>query len=226
MTHQLDNPVWNALRTGNKSISAGTDKVKYYRPDISLFAGLSENSHDNLLALYELTPVDEGMFGIVSSGDLEILPPWTVVRNIPVVQMVCERPIYRTAITTSIADLSDGHVPQMLALAELTKPGPFRERTIDFGHYQGIFDGERLVAMAGQRMHATPYVEISAVCTHPDYTGRGYAAQLMVQQMKRIIGRGEIPFLHVTTTNARAIKLYESLGFVSRRELMVYVIQK
>ncbi|MBT1687620.1 GNAT family N-acetyltransferase [Dawidia soli] len=226
MTHPLDNPVWSALTTGNKDIALGSDKVKFYRLDISLFAGLVENSADNLLKLHAIAPGDAGVFGVVSFGNLDIPRSWTIAHSVPVLQMVCEQPVYRAAATTPMADLSDEHIPQMLALAELTKPGPFRERTIDFGHYQGIFDGTRLVAMAGQRMHATPYAEISAVCTHPDYAGRGYAAQLIINQMKRIVGGGEIPFLHVTTTNERAIKLYESLGFTGRRELVVYFIEK
>lgn len=226
MRHPLDNPVWSALCTGNRNISEGTDNVKFYRSDISPFAGLAENSYDNLLTLYALTPGSEGVFGVVLAETTDITRPWTVVHSVPVLQMVCARPVFRTAVTTPLVNLSDEHIPQMLALAELTKPGPFRERTIDFGHYQGIFDGDRLVAMAGQRMHAMPYAEISAVCTHPDYTGRGYAGQLMLRQLERITASGEIPFLHVTTTNERAIKLYKSLGFVARRELSFYLIRK
>jgi predicted GNAT family acetyltransferase len=226
MTHLLDNPVWSALQTGNKDISQGTDKVKFYRLDISLFAGLAENSDANLLALHELTPRGEGVFAVVCSENIDIPQPWTVVLRIPVFQMVCEQPVFRSTTTVPVINLSDEHIPQMLALTDLTKPGPFIERTIDFGHYEGIFDGDRLVAMAGQRMHATPYAEISAVCTHPDYVGRGYAAQLMLSQMKRITDGGELPFLHVTKTNERAIKLYDSLGFVKRRELLVCLIRK
>jgi predicted GNAT family acetyltransferase len=226
MVHLLDNPVWSALNTGNKDISQGTDRVKFYRPDISLFAGLVENSTDTLLALHALTPPEEEVMAVVSVGEMNVPAPWTLAVSVPVFQMVYEQPQSRAAITAPIVPLSDEHIPQMLALTELTKPGPFRERTIDFGHYQGILDGTRLVAMAGQRMHATPYAEISAVCTHPDYTGRGYAAQLMLSQMKRMIDAGEIPFLHVAITNERAINLYESLGFRKRKELIVYVLKR
>lgn len=226
MVHPLDNPAWSALTTGNKGISRGTDRIKFYRPDISLFAGLVENSTDNLLALHTLMPPEEEVMAVVSAGEMNIPTPWTLTVSVPVFQMVCQAPISRGAIAAPIEQLSDEHIPQMLTLTELTKPGPFRERTIDFGHYQGIFDGDRLVAMAGQRMHALPYAEISAVCTHPDYAGRGYAAQLMLSQMKRITTAGEIPFLHVAQPNERAIKLYESLGFVKRRELIVYVLKK
>lgn len=224
--HLLDNPVWSALNTGNSNIARGTDLVKFYRPNISPFVGLTENSEENLIALHALSPREEHVHAVVSVGDMQVPAPWTATFKIPVFQMVCDRPVFRQAITTPMIPLADEHIPQMLTLTALTKPGPFSERTIDFGHYQGIFDGERLVAMAGQRMHATPYAEISAVCTHPEYAGRGYAAQLMLSQMNRITDAGEIPFLHVTQTNARAIKLYESLGFAIRKELVVYFLKK
>jgi predicted GNAT family acetyltransferase len=108
----------------------------------------------------------------------------------------------------------------------LTNPGPFESRTITFGHYYGIFEGEKLVAMAGQRMHVFNYAEISAVCTHPDYTGKGYAAQLLQYQINRIKAASGIPFLHVRYDNDRAIKIYESLGFSTRRQVNFYVMIK
>ncbi len=82
----------------------------------------------------------------------------------------------------------------MLTLTQLTNPGPFAARTIDFGHYYGIFEGDKLVAMAGQRLHAFEYAEISAVCTHPDHSGRGYARELLLHQLHRIQTAKNIPF--------------------------------
>jgi predicted GNAT family acetyltransferase len=122
--------------------------------------------------------------------------------------------------------LSAQQVPAMLALTQLTNPGPFFNNTIAFGHYAGIFRDDELVAMAGQRLHAGPYAEISAVCTHPSYSGKGYASQLMLHQAHRIQAASGTPFLHVKLDNARAIRLYHTLGFVSRREVIMYTIQK
>jgi predicted GNAT family acetyltransferase len=127
---------------------------------------------------------------------------------------------------TELVTLTDEHIPQMLALTALTNPGPFAERTIDFGHYQGIFDGDKLVAMAGQRLHPGNYAEISAVCTHPDYLGRGYARQLLLQQVQRIKANDETPFLHVRDDNERAINVYKSLGFETRTAIYFYVLTK
>jgi predicted GNAT family acetyltransferase len=114
----------------------------------------------------------------------------------------------------------------MLSLTKLTNPGPFAERTIDFGHYRGIFENNELAAMAGQRLHAFNYAEISAVCTHPDHTGKGYARQLLIYQINRIIAAGEIPYLHVRSDNDRAIRVYEGLGFVTRCNMWFSPIQK
>ncbi|MFD2144721.1 GNAT family N-acetyltransferase [Mucilaginibacter antarcticus] len=125
-----------------------------------------------------------------------------------------------------LRELNATHIQQMLALTKLTNPGPFKERTIEFGHYRGIFDGDKLVAMAGQRMNPLPYAEISAVCTHPDYAGRGYAKLLMQQQINRITSEGNVPFLHVRRDNPHAIKIYEGMGFETRTVMHFYIIGK
>ena len=226
MTHPLDNPVWNALSTGNKNLALGTETVKFYPTDVAPFVGFDQNSVENFELLYHLVPSDGAFFAFVSKEERDIPKPWNVIKSIPLVQMVYEKSPQRSFLDLDVKNLTDQHIPQMLDLTALTKPGPFRERTIDFGHYQGIFDGEQLVAMTGQRMNAAPYAEVSAVCTHPDYLGRGYAAQLMLRQISRMLLKGEIPFLHATQTNERAIKLYESLGFVIRSKPYIYLITK
>jgi len=114
----------------------------------------------------------------------------------------------------------------MLSLTKLTNPGPFAAKTIDFGHYYGIFEGTQLAAMTGQRFHPFEYAEISAVCTHPDHAGKGYARLLLLQQLHRIQSAGDIPFLHVRYDNERAIKVYEDLGFVTRKNVYFYVMTK
>ncbi|SHH63686.1 FR47-like protein [Chryseobacterium oranimense] len=226
MTHILDNPVWNALNTANKELGKGNDQVKYYCPNISPFAGFRENRQENLIALHGFLGKESESFALVSENKMDISEPWKVNHIIPLFQMVFDDAIVPKEIKETITDLTEEYIPQMIELAKLTNPGPFEERTIDFQHYQGIFYENRLVAIAGQRMHVPPYAEISAVCTHPDFRGRGYAIQLMASQIKRIIGNGEIPFLHVAVDNVGAIKIYEALGFRKRKEMYVYVISK
>jgi predicted GNAT family acetyltransferase len=115
-------------------------------------------------------------------------------------------------------------VPEMLALAALTEPGPFRQRTIRFGGYVGIRDGGRLVAMAGRRIAVPGYREVSAVCTHPSYRGRGYAAALVCAVSEGITKLGEIPYLHVRQDNLNAIRLYRGLGYDIIRSLHCAVV--
>ena len=104
----------------------------------------------------------------------------------------------------------------MVALATLTKPGPFGRRTHELGTYLGIRCDGKLVAMAGERLKVPGYTEVSAVCTHPDHLGKGYARALMTEIMRGIRDVGDIPMLHVRADNARAIELYERLGFRTR----------
>jgi predicted GNAT family acetyltransferase len=114
--------------------------------------------------------------------------------------------------------LGAADVAEMLALAELAKPGPFRPRTIELGTYVGIREGGRLVAMAGERTCVGSFREVSAVCTHPDAQGRGYARALIGRVVNRMLRAGETPFLHVEGSNRRAIDVYLALGFVRRAD--------
>jgi len=125
-----------------------------------------------------------------------------------------------------VKPLSEIHVEQMVQLAKLTRPGPFGIRTIDFGSYFGIFDNEKLVAMTGQRLHVEHYTEISAVCTHPDYTGKGYAYTLLQHQLQLILQQDQQPFLHVREDNQRAIALYQRLGFTISRTMNFYFMRR
>ncbi len=129
-------------------------------------------------------------------------------------------------------ELSKKDSPEMLELATLTKPGPFGTRTHELGTYLGIrrrlsdrvgdrpservSENDKLVAMAGERLKVPGHTEVSAVCTHPEHTGQGYAGILMTEVMRRILARGETPFLHTREDNARAIALYQRLGFRTR----------
>ena len=114
----------------------------------------------------------------------------------------------------------------MLALVELTRPGPFAVRTVELGGYVGVYDGDTLVAMAGQRLAPPGFREISAVCTHPDYRGRGLAAGLTSLVARRIVERGEEPFLHHAADNEPARRVYEALGFEFRREVTWRVLTR
>ena len=224
MKHILDNPAFNALFTGNKQLANGTDSIKYFSKEVSPFIGFKELLPDSFQQLYDLLPYD-GPIGYVTPIETEIPEMWKLLDPIKGRQMVYNGDIKNVKISNLIK-LSDEHIPQMMELTKLTNPGPFDTRTIDFGNYYGIFDDDKLVAMAGQRMKPLPYIEISAVCTHPDYTGRGYAKQLVQFQINRIKEEGNTPMLHVACDNERAFDVYKKIGFEVRSFMYFYILQK
>jgi predicted GNAT family acetyltransferase len=157
-------------------------------------------------------------------------PPqgWSLVRGGLLTQMVAtSREIEQVTPQRSgtvFRPLTDADVPAMLELTELTEPGPFRKRTFELGKFYGAFVSDRLVSMAGQRMSLPGFIEVSAVCTHPDARGRGYARVLMSTVIHDILQRGKRPFLHAFADNP-AIRLYESLGFVQRRTFHLAILK-
>jgi predicted GNAT family acetyltransferase len=139
---------------------------------------------------------------------------WEYVAGAPLLQMICENGHgSQMKSSAKIVELADKDSPEMLELTTLTKPGPFGPRTHELGYYAGIRENGKLVAMAGERLKVPRFTEVSAVCTHPDHLGKGYAATLMSEVMRSIRARGETPFLHVRADNTRAIAIYERLGF-------------
>ncbi|TSJ43704.1 GNAT family N-acetyltransferase [Mucilaginibacter corticis] len=224
MKHVLDNPIFNALASGNQTLAKGSGPVKYFDKDVAPFIGFSEDSQENFDAAYDMISRQNPL--IFVSRDRTITQSrWTVLQQIPGWQMVYTGDAFDVD-TTNLVALTDDHVPQMIELTKLTNPGPFGLHTIDFGHYYGIFEGDKLVAMAGQRLNPLPYAEISAVCTHPNHNGKGYARQLMQFHVNRIKQAGEIPFLHVRDDNTRAIKVYQDLGFKIFGEVNFYILAK
>jgi ribosomal protein S18 acetylase RimI-like enzyme len=225
MKHVLDNPVWNALISTDKSMGLGDDKAKYFPPDVSPFAGTEENTPEHFQVLSELIPF-AGPIGFFTDQKLLNPTPWSIHQRIDGFQMEYPLTIVTRPDLLHITDLDQQHVPEMLALTRLTNPGPFLPRTINFGNYQGIWIQDRLAAMAGQRLHVNTYTEISAVCTDPAFSGQGYARQLMLSQIFRIQSESCTPFLHVRTDNSRAIKIYQEIGFKIRKPMYIYILQK
>jgi predicted GNAT family acetyltransferase len=225
----LDNPVWNALISSNKRLAEGTDEIKYFPADIAPFVGLKELDDRSFSLLYDLWP-PERVAVVVTAKKVEVPEPWKILNRMTLLQMVGTGLERAFETDQKIVRLQQEHVPQMLALTQLTNPGPFTERTIEFGNYTGLFQPEqgsdKLIAMAGHRFHPGSYVEISAVCTHPDHLGKGYATVMILHQARPIFEQGEMPFLHVRKDNEKAIKLYKNLGFVVRSEMDLNVIRK
>jgi predicted GNAT family acetyltransferase len=155
------------------------------------------------------------------------IPPqgWRLEVSAELTQMIYQGSTPPMASDTRIEPLSASDVSEMLELARLTRPGPFREKTIILGSYFGIREEGRLVAMAGERLHLEGYREVSAVCTHPSSQGKGYAKTLVNAVIHHILCCGEIPFLHTGKDNHQAIRVYEKLGFHHQRMLHVAVLR-
>ena len=225
MNHILENPVYNALLTGDSHLSFGAEKVKYFDAEVSPYAGFPEDYANGFTDLYELLPAGRR---ILYAKPTPITTPkgWQLQHEIKGLQFVYDGSNNIEADFSNIVPLTEEHVDEMIGLVKLTKPGPFGKRTIDFGYYHGIFDNGKLVAMTGQRLHVANYTEISAVCTHPDHLGKGYASTLMKHQLQIILNNGQQPFLHVRDDNSRAIAVYERLGFKVSRTMNFYFMKR
>jgi len=225
MQHVLDNPIWNALISGNKNFSNGNERAKYFTRDVAPFAAVNTVTESELKELYDVA-FDSSAFAFFSIKEINIPQPWKVGQCTHALQMVHDKVSQIKTVSDDVVALTGKDVPAMLALTKLTNPGPFLFRTIEFGNYEGIFKNDELIAITGQRMHPFDYIEISAVCTHPEHTGHGYATKLIARQVNHILAQSAIPFLHVKKENSSAIKLYNALGFSVRTEVFIYRIKK
>jgi predicted GNAT family acetyltransferase len=221
--HPLDRPVWNSLtgRWGPLTLRAGA--ALRLDPDYGPFAATPDLDP---ASLRQLTEFDLGQGGIdlVEYEPVEAPPGLAIALQAPLVQMTAEA-IAPGGRELEAAILTQADAPEMLALAQLTRPGPFAARTQALGGFIGVKSEGRLVAMAGERMKPDGFCEVSGVCTHPDHRGRGYAGALMRLVARGILERGETPFLHAYATNTGAISLYETLGFRIRRTVVLTVLK-
>jgi GNAT superfamily N-acetyltransferase len=226
---RLDNPILNALLTEHRSFALSEGPARRYPAAIGPLSGMPDQSPASYEALRKLA----GPGGVVVLFlDEPPSPPagWTLVRGGVLVQMICLQSTAQTqtcptSSAPAIRRLTPADVPAMVELATLTEPGPFRERTAEIGLFFGIFAGERLLAMAGQRLHLPGFIEVSAVCTHPEARGRGYARILIEAVSADIRERREIPILHSFADNYPAIRVYQSLDFTPRRKFHLAVLK-
>lgn len=221
----LNNPIWSALISAQSHFAIGGPLAKRYPAEVAPFIAVPEPSAAAARGLAELVAPGEIVNIVNITPRLDA--GWEVLATGNIVQMVW-RPDAPApeGDANGIVPLTDADIPDMLELTALVFPGYFRRRTNEMGEYFGIRQHSQFAAMAGERMKLHGYEEISAVCTHPSFTGRGYAARLINFIVAKQLKRGVTPFLHVNETNARARALYARLGFEDRAILPLWLLKR
>jgi GNAT superfamily N-acetyltransferase len=220
----LDNVFWHALTGAQSSFAIGSGGARRYAPGFSpilAFANPEQPEFDALLpfCLPGESFYTDGWSGSAPAG-------WHIELESSMFKMLLAGELPPADTAPEALRLGPADVEQALELAALTRPGPFGPRTIELGDYFGVFDGERLLAMAGERAFAGNLREVSGICTHPEAQGRGLARRLTARLVRRQLLRGETPFLHVMRSNEGARALYRRMGFVEVRESVVRVVRR
>ena len=222
--HALDRPVWASLTTHHAALSEGNELARRFARDVNLFASALDDSPASVDALATLVKPEDSVF-LLQVPKIVIPPGLIEIKAAKGVQMVATRSLLSEATGDNLI-LTDEDAPEMLELATLTEPGPFLARTHIMGRFRGIRMGGRLVAMAGERMRFPGFTEVSGVCVHPEFRGRGLARRLSGAVVAGIEARGDRAFLHAWKTNQSAISLYEGLGFELRSEVNVALLKR
>jgi ribosomal protein S18 acetylase RimI-like enzyme len=224
MPHLLDNITWNALTGTQAPYAAGKGDVRRYAPGFSPLAGLADPTRPDFATLAQICEPGEHLYCFGWSGAAP--DGWQIVAEVRLLKMIWHAEIPATDEAPDAILLGPQHAAQVLELVALTRPGPFGPRTMELGDYFGYFDDERLIAMAGERLQAGTLREVSGVCTHPDFRGRGRARRLMLKLIRREMQRGETPFLHVMSENVNARRLYEQMGFRDYQEIVARIVSR
>lgn len=221
--HELDNPFWSALRSIHGDLALRAGDVARYPAAYAPFLGTAGDGVDATGALERLVAPGESVYLV---GAVPRVPRgWTLEAFGPLAQMVCEAPVDVPEGPSMIA-LTDAHRTDVLELTALVYPHYFRPRTMDLGRYFGFYEDGRLAAMIGERLGTAAAREMSAICTHPDFSGRGYARRLTAGLTNDTLAGGRLPFLHVSYANARAKALYERLGYRLRADVPFFSLRR
>lgn len=227
MSHPLDRAIWNALNTRLSSFATPDSNAHAVRidPEVGVFLACADDTPDSIAAVSELARAypGAGLIEVQGAAIADVLPSGVAVSSrIPLVQMTAQA-LTPSSRSVAYETLTEADAPAMLALATLTKPGPFRSSTPKLGPFIGVKQDGELIAMAGRRLRVDGFTELSGICTHPDHRGKGLAAALSRAIVAEILATGETAFLHAFADHEATIAFYRSLGFEVRAR-MTYTI--
>ena len=220
----LDNPFWSSLATRHRDLALRAGDVARYPADHAPFLGVADASVDVAAALDVLVAPEESVY-LIGVAPAHVPEGWVLGAFPDLAQMVCARPL-DTVDGPPIVELGEAQRADVLALTALVYPHYFRERTMSLGRYFGIYQDGRLASMIGERLGTDAFQEMSAICTHPDFNGRGYARRLTTWLSNDTFARGRTPFLHVSHQNDRAKALYSRLGYDFRRDIPFWSLRR
>lgn len=220
----LDNIMWNCLCGPQAHWATGAGDIRRYAPGFSPIVGCRDPERPDFATLTNYCDPGDDFYIDIWSGAAPV--GWQIEREAIMFKMVWDAATPGEDAAPDALLLRPEHAPQALELAQLTNPGPFGIRTPELGEYFGYFEDGRLIAMAGERLCAANLHEISGICTHPEFQGRGLATNLTLKLVRRQLQRGKTPFLHVMSHNTSARALYGRMGFRDYRETLVRVIRR
>jgi len=221
-TNHLDNPVWHSLNETHAKFALTYNDLKCYQPDYCPF-GASNHHPANAIEVDLYAKLIDNFYIV---GEKPALSGYLIIKKeLVCLQMIVDHRI-NDVVHDQIIQLNDKYEVELFNLVNLVQPGYFRSNTSKLGDYYGIFKNGFLVSVTGERMKMNDFTEVSAVVTHPAHAGKGYAKQLIAYTVNKIFGENKIPFLHVARSNTNAIQLYHKLGFVTRREISFWNLEK
>lgn len=224
LEEKLKNPVWYSLKETHKKFSFNFDGVTFYNPEVLTFGAFLDNSKTETAADELINSTDTFFF--VSEKDTPIVNDTKLYlkQKIEGCQMVLDT-LVDIEITEYIVLLTEDYLDEIYKLIWLVMPGYYQKRSFELGNFYGIFKDNQLVAITGQRMQTHSFIEVSAVVTHPNFTKRGFAKQLVAHTTKEILKENKLPILHTNKGNL-AIQLYEKLGFKITRDMNWWLYTK
>jgi ribosomal protein S18 acetylase RimI-like enzyme len=218
------NPVWHALHSRHQDFVVEAGEACRYPADVAPFATVGTSSASAMRELASLLIEGESLW--IFAEEYLAVPELNRFDTLKCLQMVLPDEVKPPEREMEMVPLSAEDGPAMVALTDVAFPGFFRSRTYAMGSYFGVRAEGKLIAMGGERLKLDGYPEISGVCTHPDHRGKGYAASLIWEVVRKHRRDGDVSWLHVASANRRAIELYHRMGFVTSREVTLHRVTR